>query len=202
LAPEPLFDTITNNLLPIMKAYGDANKKIWILEHGYNTATATPSHGAGVSEAVQADYLKRAYIKAKTIPQIEMFYYYSWMNASTWDASCNCPVTDPTEPEHNYGLVRIDNSEKPAFQSYKQVAMATPIATSNPTSTASPASSPPPTLKPGDANNDGRVDGVDYVVWLNHYGQNIANGNLSGDFNADSKVDGVDYVIWMNYFGK
>src|SRR3989344_2756656 len=26
---------------------------------------------------------------------------------------------------------------------------------------------------PGDANSDSRVDGIDYVIWLNNYGHNI-----------------------------
>ena len=32
------------------------------------------------------------------------------------------------------------------------------------------SSSPTPSPKPGDANGDNRVNGVDYVVWLNNYG--------------------------------
>ncbi len=53
--------------------------------------------------------------------------------------------------------------------------------------------------KAGDANGDNKVDGVDYVVWLNHYNQNIT-GATSGDFNNSGKVDGVDYVIWLNNY--
>lgn len=51
----------------------------------------------------------------------------------------------------------------------------------------------------GDANNDGRVDGVDYVVWLSHYNQNVA-GSGSGDFDNSGRVDGLDYVIWLNNY--
>ncbi|MBI3980843.1 hypothetical protein HY345_02495 [Candidatus Microgenomates bacterium] len=54
--------------------------------------------------------------------------------------------------------------------------------------------------KPGDANGDGKVDGVDYVIWLNHYNQNTDKGVSEGDFNKDDKVDGLDYVIWVNNF--
>ena len=59
-----------------------------------------------------------------------------------------------------------------------------------------------PTPKPGDANGDTKVDGVDYVIWLNHYGQTISGGVAVGDFNKSGKIDGVDYVIWLNNFGK
>lgn len=61
--------------------------------------------------------------------------------------------------------------------------------------------SPSPAAKPGDANGDGQVDGVDYSIWLNHYGQAVS-GAASGDFNNDNRVDGVDYVIWLTNYGK
>jgi hypothetical protein len=51
----------------------------------------------------------------------------------------------------------------------------------------------------GDANNDGKVDGIDYIFWLNNYGRTGAN---AADFNQDLKVDGIDYVIWFNNYGK
>lgn len=50
----------------------------------------------------------------------------------------------------------------------------------------------------GDANNDGRVDGVDYVVWLNNFNNDTTGGPSQGDFNNDGRVDGVDYVVWIN----
>ena len=62
--------------------------------------------------------------------------------------------------------------------------------------------SPSPSAKPGDANNNGIVDGVDYVIWLNHYKQTLTGGPSVGDFNASGTVDGVDYVIWLNNYKK
>ncbi len=62
--------------------------------------------------------------------------------------------------------------------------------------TPSPTSAP----KLGDANGDTRVDGIDYVIWLNHYGQS-ASGPQNGDFDSNNRVDGVDYVIWLNHYG-
>ena len=51
----------------------------------------------------------------------------------------------------------------------------------------------------GDANYDGRVDGLDYVIWSNNYWQ---SGNWGdANFNADAFVDGLDYVIWSNNYG-
>lgn len=62
----------------------------------------------------------------------------------------------------------------------------------------SPTTSP---TKPGDANSDGKVDGIDYVIWLNHYLQSVT-GVINGDFNNDNKVDGIDYIIWLNNYGQ
>ncbi len=62
-----------------------------------------------------------------------------------------------------------------------------------------PSSSPTPPPVPGDANNDGKVDGLDYVVWLTHYNTN-ASGAQNGDFNNNGRVDGLDYVIWLNNY--
>jgi len=55
---------------------------------------------------------------------------------------------------------------------------------------------------PGDANENGAVDGVDYVIWLNHYNQETVNGHKDGDFNGNGITDGLDYVIWLNNYGK
>src|SRR3989338_3894034 len=85
--------------------------------------------------------------------------------------------------------------------------------TGNITPSLSPAISPTsiPTLpkpsvtdqagsrKPGDANSDGKVDGLDYVVWLINYNLQTTGAGL-GDFNNSGYVDGLDYVIWLNNY--
>ena len=55
---------------------------------------------------------------------------------------------------------------------------------------------------PGDANADCKVDGVDYVIWLNNYNTNTSNGPSKGDFNSNGFVDGIDYVIWLNNYNQ
>lgn len=55
--------------------------------------------------------------------------------------------------------------------------------------------------KKGDANNDGKVDGIDYITWLSHYNETTTSGPSYGDFNNDTKVDGVDYIIWLSNYG-
>ena len=48
---------------------------------------------------------------------------------------------------------------------------------------------------PGDANLDGTVDGVDFLVWnSNKFTSNAAW--CSADFTADGTVDGADFLVW------
>lgn len=54
---------------------------------------------------------------------------------------------------------------------------------------------------PGDANLDGVVDGLDYLVWANHF-ETPGGGFTNGDFNADGTIDGLDYVIWTEHYGQ
>jgi hypothetical protein len=53
----------------------------------------------------------------------------------------------------------------------------------------------------GDANNDGHVDVLDYLIWVSRYNQTADSGPPEGDFNSDSKADGVDYNLWLSNFG-
>ena len=48
-----------------------------------------------------------------------------------------------------------------------------------------------------DTNNDGKIDGLDYMIWRNNYNKIVTNGAISADFNLDGKVDGLDYLIWL-----
>jgi hypothetical protein len=73
----------------------------------------------------------------------------------------------------------------------------TPTPSPTPTSTAA---TPTPSPIPGDANSDRKVDGLDYIIWLNHYNTQSSRGRSVGDFNSDQKIDGIDYVIWLNNY--
>lgn len=57
-----------------------------------------------------------------------------------------------------------------------------------------------PGNRKADADGNGIVDGLDYVIWLRNYKNTRGNGPHEGDFNADGKVDGRDYVVWLNSF--
>jgi len=51
----------------------------------------------------------------------------------------------------------------------------------------------------GDASLDGKVDGGDYTLWADNYGQPGAWGD--GDFNGDGITDGGDYTLWADNYG-
>ena len=51
-----------------------------------------------------------------------------------------------------------------------------------------------------DANGDGKVDGLDYVIWLNNYNRQTTGAD-KGDFDGNGLVNGLDYVIWLNNYG-
>jgi hypothetical protein len=57
----------------------------------------------------------------------------------------------------------------------------------------------PKQLFHGDANLDGRVDGLDYVAWSNHY-EMTGMAWCDGDSTGDRAVDGLDYVLWSNNY--
>lgn len=77
-----------------------------------------------------------------------------------------------------------------------------PTPTVGPTAVPTMVPTAVPTLIPvlGDANGDRKVDGIDYIIWLNHYSQTVS-GPANGDFNNDGKVDGIDYVTWLTHYG-
>lgn len=54
----------------------------------------------------------------------------------------------------------------------------------------------------GDANCDGKVDGIDYIIWLTNYNTTTSQRYSKGDFNNDGKVDGIDYIVWLTNYGK
>lgn len=69
---------------------------------------------------------------------------------------------------------------------------------SGPTPTTSPTCG---TKASGDANCDGVIDGIDYVMWLNSQcnpGANQTCADVKADFNGDGKVNDDDYQIWFN----
>ena len=92
----------------LMARHGDGAKPIWFTEFGWSAhgnPAGTPDYQRGVTEAVQASYIGRAYtlIRAR-FPYVERAFWYK-------DAS------RPGEDAHEsgYGLLRADLSPRPAY---------------------------------------------------------------------------------------
>jgi len=60
---------------------------------------------------------------------------------------------------------------------------------------------PSVTLVVGDANNDNKLDIIDYNLILSCFGDRSCNNKDSVDFNDDGQVDGVDYNLFVRSVG-
>ncbi|WP_428304332.1 dockerin type I domain-containing protein [Lacipirellula sp.] len=59
-----------------------------------------------------------------------------------------------------------------------------------------------PTFNPGagDYNNDGKVDGADFLAWQRGFGSSVTPGS-GADGSGNGVVDAADLTIWKNGFG-
>lgn len=114
--PETVLARITTTLLPIMAAYGDAAKPLWVTETGYYTGGSNDA--AQVTEAQQADFVTRAYAHAHGMPTVQRLYWYMFTGANTG-----------TNLQNYFGLVRGSPYPnglaspwplKPGFDAYRQ----------------------------------------------------------------------------------
>ncbi len=143
---------------------------------------------------------------------ISLQNYTAPTSAQTWKLKGTGPddthptftQTDPITITNNVIHATLD----PVSLTIFTLNASSPPNTSTKAPTATNIQTRTPTLTPvcinaprGDANCDGKIDGVDYVAWLSHYNQLTSNGPKDGDFNKDTKVDGIDFVIWFTNYG-
>jgi hypothetical protein len=107
-----------------MLAHGD-DKPVWMTELGWATTSATCSRGGragtkegGVSAALQADFLAKAYGCLANDPWVEQA---AWFNLH--DLQTGSP-----DDSLNLGLISDSFARKPAFTAFQHAAAATPIA--------------------------------------------------------------------------
>ena len=108
-----------SSLRQIMQDNGDA-KKIWITEFGAPTGgpgpistISQPNLGAKpyvVNEELQAKILADAITKYKSYDWVGPFFWYSYRDAGT----------DPSTNENFFGLLRYDQTEKPAYATFQK----------------------------------------------------------------------------------
>lgn len=101
----------------VMVAHGDARKPVWITEMSWPTHRRAPAASGdwaeGVSVETQAAYLTRAYEKIQQeYPFVDVAMWYNLRDKGV----------DPTNVEHNFGLVRHDFQVKPAYRAFQLLA--------------------------------------------------------------------------------
>ncbi len=88
------------NMRAIMVANGDAAKRIWITEYGAPTAGST-----GIGEAAQSQMVGDFFTAASSLPWLGPILWYSYQDSGA----------DASNIEDNFGLVRADGTQKPAY---------------------------------------------------------------------------------------
>ncbi len=80
----------------------------------YLTEMSWPSHdgNCGIDVARQSAYLARAYFLARTVPNIRGMWWYDLINDGN----------ERGDQEHNFGLLNVDLSPKPAYAVLKAIA--------------------------------------------------------------------------------
>lgn len=116
------------------------------------------------------------------------------------------PYTPLTGPVFRHGMWHFDNDLTDQDGSRNNGFARGPVeyVDSYPYNPPLPTPSPTPTLLPGDINGDGKVDILDFNIWLCEF---LGNGtcanppsNKKADLNSDGQVDIIDFVIWKNAF--
>lgn len=79
----------------------------------YLTEMSWPSHegACGIDTTRQAAYLARAYFLARTVPNIKGMWWYDLINDGT----------QRDDQEHNFGLLNVDLTPKPAYSVLKAI---------------------------------------------------------------------------------
>jgi len=54
----------------------------------------------------------------------------------------------------------------------------------------------------GDANLDGKVNGIDFNLMATNFNQAVTDGWDKGDFNYDGKVNGIDFNLLASNFNQ
>jgi exo-beta-1,3-glucanase (GH17 family) len=101
--PNPPNFGILDTLQSIMANNGDSNKQIMVTEVGWPTSTSS----SGVTEANQAAYIGQVYqgIMHGNYDYVALACVYDFLDDGT----------DKTNDEDNFGLLRTDYSQKPAY---------------------------------------------------------------------------------------
>ncbi|NOX89838.1 MAG: glycoside hydrolase family 5 protein [Calditrichaeota bacterium] len=82
-----------------------SDKPLFLTEFGLPTSSVWPN----ISYQQQAQYFSRLLLLGRTVPQLKLISYYDLKDDGE----------DPSNNEHNFGLIAFDYKPKPAFLFYK-----------------------------------------------------------------------------------
>jgi hypothetical protein len=108
-----------------------------------------------------------------------------------------------TDQWHELGRLTVDSGEvltyefATGFQAHWVRLIANTDTTATAWLTYRADDSPPP----GDINQDGAVDGADFLQWQREFGTRGESGMLPGDVNGDGAVDHADLDLWQTTWG-
>lgn len=99
----------------VMLGRGD-DKPIWLTEFGWSTTTAPNTEGwhQGVDPASQGVFIKQAFEQMRQWSYVPVGVYYEMKDMGT----------DRSELLDNFGLLRSDGAEKPAYSAFREAAAA------------------------------------------------------------------------------
>lgn len=134
-------------------------------------------------------------------------YYYNKntklcvATSDTYDAKQNnCGSTGNT-CSYNINYFLPDVTTGVCYSSSESCRDSNIVSTPSPTSTPTPTASSG-TAKKSDLNKDGKVNTLDYNLFIEKYGQKGNPGFAYADVNHDGKVDLKDYNILVSEYGK
>jgi polysaccharide biosynthesis protein PslG len=107
-SPEAWLKFVSETASRAQKANGGKPVPLYITEMGWPS-----NNGAcGISSDAAAKYLGQALLLVRTLPEVKGFWWYDLKNDGG----------DASDMEHNYGLLNLDFSPKPAFAAFRDVA--------------------------------------------------------------------------------
>lgn len=175
--------TQTASLYQVMTNNSDSAKKIWGTEAGAPTGTDV---GRSVSEAMQAQFVSDYYRGWTTT-------YGAFTGPLFWhqhrDSGSNAGFYD-----YNFGLLRRDFSEKPAYAAYQAVANGGSTTTTTlPPTTTTTTTTPRPTA--GE-----KIAGSNPIGWVESLSVTPSGIRVQGWTIDPDRSGSIDVLIWMEGF--
>lgn len=181
LTPEQLATSFSTNIYPILQAHGDGGIPVWITETGYGTYAV----GGAINETQQADYLLRTYAVARTLPNVQQLYTYTFDGTGAG-----------SDPDNYYGLVdaltyNVNSLTslrvKPAYTAFRDMTSGPSVALASPVNGGSVASSV--TISASASDNVG-VAGVQFKLDGANLGSEDTASPYSVAWNTATAVNG------------